>query len=443
MHKNRYKQEKVFFVISGDSGGMRGYAQALIMEKIAEELGTQLDELSYLNVGTSTATLAFSGLMIPHFKNQADQPCPDRRRQYNESDIASFYKNDGASIFSNSSIDKANDEDAKRKRGIFNRMGNFLPNPFAFMQRKAVKLYRDKYLYDDANLKAVLQDNMGEVLARDLEGRFLFSTTDFHDKRGIWFTNEPCLAKHFDDVYFVPNMKMADIVEMCTRPNFIFPVESKTLYYKSYNQETGKWVDKTKEILPTDGAYFAATPDEEAYLFAKNLIEAQGYKKDEYRIVMLSLGNGQENIQYGEEDFNNNQFMGLFKQMVMSLNVAIATQYQRGKRLIKETMEREGDLYFRIDAIIDINNPDHPSIDLTDASDENMTKIANFAYHELLENNRAEFDQFIETAKEYQKTGMIEKAAKKWLGDYFTPLKGQRGLFGLGRRRKKIGPKNH
>ena len=85
-------------------------------------------------------------------------------------------------------------------------------------------------------------------------------------------------------------------------------------------------------------------------------------------------------------------------------------------------MNRSGDLYFRFDAEMNPENPDHPDANLSNASIDNMRKLVRFARNVVIPENQEEFDTFVEIVKRHQKGLDIEHIAQERLDSYYTPL---------------------
>lgn len=406
------KKKKTFIVVAGDGGGMKGINLLTLLHEISRQTGTKTSDFSFLHVGCSTSTLASGGLIVPS-KDDRKKP------HYDEKDIRKFYFQDGPIIFPHKKKDLSDyHRKMMKKRGLMHGDNQFLR--FIF----------NGSFYNDKNLRAVLEDRFGDVKAKDCIQPFVFPTTDFKRGQPVWFTNSPEIADRFEDAYYVPDMKMADIIEACVRPNFFFRYKEMSFTHKAKNHETGRWEDQQLEIIPTDGTYFAGAPESYAYGFAKCLLAAKGYKEDEYRIVMLSLGTGKKLTNNTADELNG--MKGFWSKRFKSLaqlsgfattaDLALTLQFRARRAELKETMNRNGDLYFRFEAEIDPNNPQHPDGNISNASLDNMRKLVRFAKQVVIPENRAEFDTFVELVKRYKAGQDIEDIAEKRLNDYYKPL---------------------
>ena len=408
--KNK-KKKKTFIVVAGDGGGMKGINILTLLAEIAKKSGSSTQEFGYLHVGTSTSTIAAAGLLVPEAPGS-------KKPKYNELDIRSFYFNDGPLIFPK----KRNKLSLfQKKRAKKNGSNN---------QNGILHFFFNGHFYKNKDLKAVLDERFGDMLVKDCLDPFVFPTMQFNNGEAIWFTNVPALSERIDNVYYVPDMPVADIVHACSAPNFIFDYHSKIIKYKEKNHETNQWEDKEVEMIPTDGAYFAASPERDAYNFAQAMLASQGYKDDEYRIVLLSLGTGKKHINYSLDDLKgksgilSSHFKSLaqIKAAETAIEILLTSQFRSRRPALKEEINRNGDLYFRFDATIDNNNPDHPDAGLTNASMDNMRKLVRFARNVVIPENQEEFDTFVKLVKRYSKGQDIEAIAEKRLADYYKPL---------------------
>ncbi len=412
------KKQKTFIVISGDGGGMKGIVPLTVLSEVAKKTHVHASDYAFLLVGCSTSTIGASGIISPK-EGTTNVPA------YTENNIRGFYFHDGPIIFP----DKKFNWTAKQKRFMLDdKLKPTRNSLFHFLLKGSI--------YSDKNLQAVLRKRFSDTKAKECIKPFVYPTTDFKNGETIWLTNAYEIARAHKDVYYVPEMKMRDIVEACVRPNFFFKYREMDIHYQT--QEPDKSFKKrTKTIIPTDGSYFAGSPEAYAYHYAKTLLASQGYEEDEYRIVMLSLGTGEKAINHttqelnGEEGFWNRNFKGLaqFNALATSADLAMTLQFRARAEELRNTMWQNGDLLFKFEAPIDKNNPDHPDQSFANASRENLNKLVNFAHKDIIENNQQEFDTLIEVITRSLKNESIEDIARKRLKANYAPLKEQKPKY--------------
>jgi len=406
------KKKKTIIVISGDGGGMKGIIPLTILSEIAKRTKHHASDYAYLFVGCSTSTIGTSGLIVPDDKDK-DKPA------FSENNVRGFYFQDGPIIFPSNQFNWTENQ----KRFILDDDLKPTKNSlFHFLLKGSV--------YDDRNLSAVLRKRFGNMKAKECIKPFIFPTTDFKKGETIWLTNSYELSKANEDAYYVPEMKMADIIEACVRPNFFFKYREMEIEYQTLD-DNGDTKNHTKTIIPTDGSYFAGSPEAYAYHYAKTLLAAEGYEEDEYRLVVLSLGTGQQAISHttaelnGEVGFWKRTFKGLaqFNALATSADLALTLQFRARAAELRTSMWRNGDLLFKFDAPIDKENPNHPDQSFTNASRKNLNKLVDFAHKDVIEANQEELDTFIEVIERSMRGEGIEDIAKKRLKKNYKPLR--------------------
>lgn len=425
--KNNTKK-KTFIVISGDGGGVKGVIPLTVLDQLSHETGIAIHELSFLNVGCSTSCLALGGLMIP-------EKIGSRKSKRTPKEVRKTYLENSPIIFP-----------FKRKSWTEKQQNIIDDAGLTTKFNKLMRFIRKGHSYDVKNLEAVLDHEFGDLKASEVTRPFAFPTTSFKNNEAIWLTNQREIALKNKHAYWVPTMKMADIIAMCTRPPFYFQQDSKIItHYAPCADENGDFTKHEKEIFPTDGTFFAGSPELIAYEYAKTLLKAKGYDEDEYRIVTLSLSTGKKKINNNLDSLNGKKakFLGMkigalghLDSLESTLDVALTLQYRANRDLVKEIHRRNGDLYFRFDAEIDSKNPKHPSASLTDASEGNFDKLISFAHNNIIGENREQFSEFIEIAKRVLHDQSIEDIAKRRLKDDYRPLidtsvKLQKGIKGF------------
>lgn len=406
------KRKKTFIVISGDGGGIKGIVPLTVLKEIAEATGTHLNDYAFAVTGCSTSSIALAGCIAPH-DEKPQQPA------FTEKDIRRFYFHNGPIIFPYAKQDWSDQQrsfiEGEKLRTKFNKYFNML---------------RRGNLYPIRNLRVVLETQFQDKKADDAIKPFFFPTTSFLENEAIWFTNVQEVAEKYPHVYWVPHMSLAQITEFCARPNVLYPFEEHTFTYFE-KDETGEIVQREKTIIPTDGTYFAGSPEVEAYEFTKSMLSTQGYEEDEYRIVMLSLGTGKRKISHSIDDLNGKKhgfwsrhfgILGFFNSLSNTVEVALTQQFRARRGILKENMNRNGDLYFRFEGEIDTDKHDHPTSNLTNTTGENMNRLVEFAKNVMIGENRDDFETFIEVVKRSLADEPIEDIAKQRLKHYYHPL---------------------
>ncbi len=423
---NEHTAKKTIIVVSGDAGGIKGLISTEVLNYIEKQTGKATADFAMFFTGSSTATIALTGLnsLDPNSVNTKINNHP----YYSAEHVRDSYFEDGAIIFpSRRRIWSEIVKDDKSLSTIFKqRAFDIVKIPMGLKDSRLYRWVFNDEMFPSKNLERVLHKRFGHLTAKDIKKPFAFNTTNFSDAKPIWFTNSPVLARNKNDTYYVPNMPMDQLIGACVRPNFLFDYTDLEFEHVVFDDDNNE-VTKIKTSIPTDGAYFAPSPDKHAYECAKEILDTQGLKEENYRIVLLSIGTGAQEIKNTLDDFKSKGMFRGHKDFAKTFEVFMALQYRADREQLKEEINRSGDLYMRIESTMrPEQNPEHPSLDLTDSSWKNMRRLVKFARETVIPEHKDDLDDFIAIIQEQDGGKTVEAIAKKRLGNNYKRLKKQR-----------------
>jgi uncharacterized protein len=245
-------------ILSIDGGGIRGVIPALILQQFEKRLGASIASTFDLIAGTSTGGILTLGLT-------AD--IPGRKAPFGAADLVSFYRDKGASIFSD------------------------------HWWRPVTDLGRPEFSAD--GLTAALQETFGDAQLKDTLTHVLVPA---YDLRGVDLppTPGPFTLVGGTPVFFSNDKAKAD-------PRFNFYVRdvaratsAAPTYFPTFRLApvgSSAATDQDEWLEPIDGGVFANNPAMCAYCEALGLFQT-GLQKGDNSYVIASLGTGELNLNY-------------------------------------------------------------------------------------------------------------------------------------------------
>lgn len=421
-------QKKTIIVVSGDAGGIKGLISTEVLNYIEQQTGQATAEFADFFTGSSTATIVLTGLnsLDPNPANVEENNHP----YYSAKHVRNSYFEDGPVIFPNRrKIWSEIVEGEKSLSSIFKQRALDVARlPFGIKDSILFRFIFRVEMFPSKNLERVLHKRFGHLTAKNIKKPFAFPSTNFSTAEPIWFTNNYKLAKNKNDAYYVPDMPMDTLIEACVRPSPAFKCKEITFDYVVTDKD-GNDVIKQKTLIATDSAHFSSSPDAQAYEYAKELANAEGFKEDSYRIVLLSVGTGAREISNTLEDFKTRHIIDRIKHLIKIHEISEALRYRVNREQLKEAVNRNGDLYMRIESAINPEEyPHHPSHDFTDSRPLNMKRLVRFVHNTVIPENKKDLDDFITFIKEQDNDQVIEAIAKERLGHNYRKLKKPRRL---------------
>lgn len=408
--------KKTFVILTCDGGGVRALLQLMFLEQLAKDVGSPITK--FIDSTTLCSGGAISGLsLIARKDNSSFKP-----RFTEEEATNTFYKN--------CSLIFPQEKEGRLSR-IFNKVAPPSVRSLVNFVKMLWKIRKYNGIYSSTNQQKVIYDQFGDLKAKDTLVPFFIPTTDFQTGNPIWFTNLKGIENSHmsqeshrpqgERIYYVPEMNLADVLLSSIRPPILFDLKSSTIKYKE-KDEHGVYQDKSLDIIGTDGALYAASPENYAYGLALHWLEnIKKMKRDEYRIVLLSVGTGRRLINNSVERI---QDLDPITQMRTTVELATVLPYRAGQGMLRSRMDGNGDIYLRIDANMDIRDPKSPVTSLSDASPTNIAKFRDFvANHFVNGANKKEYDFAVRLFQRLSNKENIEDLVEERLGERYWPLR--------------------
>lgn len=409
--------KKTFVILSCDGGGVRALLQHMFFEQLAKDVGSPIakfiDLATFCSGGAicGTSILASEDGINPYFTEE-------RAKEAFQANCEPIFP--------------------QQRNGFFCKIFNkFAPPALSSVTKTLWKIISQNGLYSSDNQRKVIESQFGEMKAKDTIVPFFIPTTDFRTGTPVWLTN----LKGFENshlirgndkyqgerTYYVPEMKLADILLASIRPPILFGSRESTILYQE-KDENGIYQDHSLEIDGTDGAIYAGSPERDAYDQALEWCEnVHKLKRDEYRIILLSVGSGRRLI---NNEIGTVRKSGIIKRLKALINrlettidCSLVLPYRAGQNRLHNRLQRNGDIYLRFDATIDGSNPDNPSINPANAHPENLAKFQRFVDdHFINGENKEEYEFTVNLCRKIVNDECIEELVAQRLGEKYAPL---------------------
>ncbi len=318
--------ERIFTVLTIDGGGVRGVITARLLQEIEERTGKPIAKLFDLIAGSSTGAILAGSLTVPDEKN------PEKPR-YSAEDMKKFYLDFSAKIFPPS-------RNRQLKHLMPGLSGFFNPAPF----------------------EKILEDQLGDATMGDSLTHLMIAGTDMKKFRPVWMSNFKELGKRPDLPHKWESLKLRDAIRASASAPTVFPAK----YIYTQPNKNNPQAHERHAFL--DGSLFASTVGRRAYTRAKKLAPKGA------RVVVVSLGTGAIEPNLTPDEINKlSPFDWINSDKGTSVFSVAAEMTIRD--IINDLREELGEDLFRLDALIDPDEPDAPSMSLTNAKEENMQRL--------------------------------------------------------------------
>ncbi|GAB6088862.1 patatin-like phospholipase family protein [Spirochaeta dissipatitropha] len=313
------RQPESVFILSLDSGGIRGLIPARVLLSLEERLRTlgcttAIGDLFHLIAGTSTGALIAFGLAMP---------------------------------------EKSNRTDMKRLCNLYRKLGHtvFPPDRF-FSLRTMRQAFTEKYNAEP--FERLLKATFGDCTLKDCRTNLLVCSYDTVRRKPHLFKNR--LDRSIED----PNFFLRDAARAsAAAPTFFKPALIQDIPYDE---------QPARDYCLIDGAVFADNPAMAAYIEARKIYPGAG------RYILVSLGTGQQQGAYRYEDIKSWGYMDWVSPM---RNVPLFTIMNDGQSAMTshQLTKLPGVEFYRIDLPL----PPEVSEDMDNSSKENMAAIEEFS----------------------------------------------------------------
>ncbi|MCK6418751.1 MAG: patatin-like phospholipase family protein [Alphaproteobacteria bacterium] len=378
--KSTRKPRNTVVVLYNYGGGMRGLVPAHLMQRIEETTGLAMVDLVDVFTGPSTGSILNAALNIPDPNNPA-------RPKYAAADMVRFYEREGANIFPRDRfrdfrglIHDLNNRTMKsdRLRKVF-RNGHYDPT---YMGQAMQKLFGNMHL--DQTLKSLIipfYNLDGDSLRRpeDMlqsdDAPVPLIKNNFVDQGGfaVWLK-----TMRMDPQFRAPKVRLRDAIQASTAAPTYFPSHNFSVDYPG---ELGR-VDYTG----IDGS-----------VFSNPCVTYHGairhHLPKNTRVIMILLGTGHNLRSFAKDDWNRYGGLGVVDP-VNDLPL-ISILFHASETALVESFRRDlgEDLFvFNKSMLRDVAPARVPSLQIDDASPENIAAMRYFAQDTIAE-NQATFDR--------------------------------------------------
>lgn len=353
-----------FIALFTYGGGMRGLVPAHIMAAIESRTGLGMAEMVDLFTGPSTGSILNAALTRPH-RRRPFEP------QYKAKHMIRFYEREGASIFPydrfrefRGLLHDFNNRTVKiSKLSQMMRHGHYNARHLA---KALYALYGDAKLGDSVTSLVIPCYSLG---GEDREGRV--------GGAAMWLKNikspayNPTASKPLD-------VTLYDAVMASAAAPTYFPCHD----FSAYDPNNGTW----RTVHAIDGS-----------IFDNPCISYQGAIKphvpEDYQPIMVCLGTGITNRPIHKDEWNRFGALGVVDPAndLPLINIF----FHASESAMMESFGKElgRDLFmFNRSMLLPIPGETLPSVDIDDATPENMARLERFA-HVILEDNKTQFDE--------------------------------------------------
>ncbi|MCB9988821.1 MAG: patatin-like phospholipase family protein [Rhodospirillales bacterium] len=375
-------EQKTSIAIFNHGGGIRGLIPARIMTRIEEMTGLPMSAMVDIFAGPSTGAILNAALNRPNQK-EPDKPA------YKAENLVYFYERNGAKIFP---PDRFRDF-----RGIVHDFNN---RTLKLNQLNA--LFRHGH-YDPGNLSKALRAMYGETRLSETLSSLIIPTYNIdgeqleivqevgesletpahtknnfidHGGHAVWLKN---IKTGYPEgqINRTPDVSMYDAVMASAAAPTYFPCHH---FDVTYPDRRGK-----RAYTGIDGVIFDNPCI--SYLGA-----IRRHVPEDHKLIMIVLGTGYTNRSIKKEDWNRYGSLGVVDPVndLPLINIF----FHASESALMDSFEEEmgNNLYiFNKSMLPDINKPDNPSVQIDDASPENLKRLARFT-DELLEEHKGKFE---------------------------------------------------
>lgn len=361
-------------------GGMRGLIPSHIMSIIEQRTGLRMAEMVDVFAGPSTGAILNAALNTPH-------PSAPDRPKYRAKHLVKFYEREGIHIFPN--------DDYRAFRGFvhdfnnrtmkFNQLNNLFRHGHydtTHLHRSLRALYGHTRLSESLNTLIIPTYNIdGEQLRiakEDDESVHAPAHTvnNLVDEGGqaLWLKNMRIEGAR--NVRSTIDVDLFDAVVASTAAPSYFPCH----HFSGTDMDTGT----SRNYSGIDGCIF----DNPCISYMGAL---RHHLPKDTELHMIILGTGHIHRSFSKEDWNKYGAMGIIDPVNDLPLINILFHASETALLEAFAAEMGGHLYHFNKSLVNRKSDHYPSAQIDDASPENLTKLRNFAF-EIMEDQEAMLD---------------------------------------------------
>ncbi len=369
--------KKPIIALYNYGGGMRGLIPAHFMQKIEETTGLNMSDLVDVFMGPSTGSILNAALNVP-------SPHEPTKPKFKARHMVRFYEREGGHIFPRDSFRSFRSmiHDFNNRTLGFDKLGNLVKHGHyqqANLGRSLRGLYGKHKISD--SLKSLI------IPVYNIEGTASYkNVTEGRQHRGNPFLNEGGHAM------WLKNLKFDGVINSppCPEVDLYDAVMGSTAaptYFECHSFPVKKTPDSpTGAVVAIDGSVF----DNPCISYMGAL---RSHLPPDCPIIMIVLGTGYSNISIRKDVWDRYGSLGVVdpKNDMPLINIFFhapetalvdAFESEMGENLYVFNKSMVSGPYLR----------DYPSVEIDDASPENIRRLKNF-FEMTLEENRKPFDE--------------------------------------------------
>lgn len=318
--------QRIFTVLTIDGGGIRGLMTARLLHEIEERTGKPVTELFDLVAGSSTGAILAGCLTAPKVKGSS-------KPRFSAKDMMDFYIDDGAKVFPPSR---------------YRQLKHLVPGMSGF--------------FDPAPFESILEKQLGDLTLGDSLNYLMIAGTDMKKFRPEWMANFKQKGKREDLPQKWESLKTKDAIRASASPPIVFPAK----YIYSHPNKNNPEAAERHAFL--DGSFFAASVSRRAYTHAKKLAPEGS------RIVVVSLGTGCMEPKLTPDELNKMSMIDWVSSArgASIFNVSVEMTM---RDILNDLRDDIGEDLFRFNPVVDPDDINAPSMNLTNAKSTNIEKL--------------------------------------------------------------------
>ena len=369
--------KKPIIALYNYGGGMRGLIPAHFMQQIEETTGLNMSDLIDVFMGPSTGSILNAALNVP-------SPHEPTKPKFKARHMVRFYEREGGHIFPHDSFRSFRSmiHDFNNRTLGFDKLGNLVKHGHyqqASLGRSLRGLYGKHKISD--SLKSLI------IPVYNIEGTASYkNVSEGRTHRGNPFLNEGGHAMwlknlKFDGVINRPHCPEVDIYDA------VMGSTAAPTYFECHSFPVKKTPDSpTGAVVAFDGGVF----DNPCISYMGAL---RPHLPPDRPIIMIVLGTGYSNTSIRKDDWDRYGALGVVdpKNDMPLINIF----FHAPETALVEAFESEmGENLYVFNKSM-VSGPylrDYPSVEIDDASPENIRRLKNF-FEMTLEENRKPFDE--------------------------------------------------
>ncbi len=342
----------LFKVLSIDGGGIRGVIPAVLLEHIEKQTKQRVADLFDLIVGTSTGGIIAAALTCGG---------EDQERRMSAGSLVKLYTERGREIFPQSAW--------RGLRSLFDER------------------------YDDAGLKAILHEKLGDAQLSDCEPPIVVTSYDIEKRRPYFFKTTKAKS---DD--------LTATEDPADRNHYLRDVARATSAGPTYFEPAvvGSMATTPTRRVLVDGGVFVNNPAMCAYVEAR-----RAFRKNPEDILLVSLGTGDGSRKIKFDEAKDWGAISWIQPLIGIMMDGSADAVDYHLRLLMPDDTADDQRYFRLTTKLDYGKDD-----LDDVSDSNIRNLKERARH-ILNKERTQITRLLTILREESGTRTANRGRRE------------------------------